>query len=191
MTNYGIGKRKLPKTLSDEERIKLINQPNTRYPTGLRDKCIISLMVNCGLRSKEILEIKTSDIEWNVGKTHICNTKYNKDRVVWLSDKDLELLRSWKEIKPTSKLLFPTLKGTPVQRRYLGAMIERRAKKAGIEKHLTPHMLRHTFATDLLKSGANLRIIQKSLGHTYLSTTAIYTHIHDDELKDAMKSLRK
>ena len=106
MTKYGIGKRKLPKTLNDEERIKLIKQPNTRYRTGLRDKCILLLMFNCGLRSKEVLELRTNNIDWNIGKLHLTNTKFSKERVVWINDSDLELLRKLREIKPKSDLLF-------------------------------------------------------------------------------------
>ena len=182
--------RKIPDTLNDIERTQLLKQPNIKAPTGLRDAAILRLMINAGFRSGEVLSLQTTDIDWISGKILIKEGKGKKDRVVWINEADLEFLRKWKEIKPNSPLLFSTLKGNKINDRYLRAMVKRRALRAGINKNVYPHLLRHSFATDLLRETKNIRLVQKALGHAHLSTTMIYTHIYDDELADAMKSFR-
>ena len=182
--------RKIPETLNDEERNLLLKQPNLRAPTGLRDAVMIRLMINAGLRSSEVINLKTEDVDWISGKIHIKQGKGSKDRIVWINEADLDYLRKWKEIKPITNLLFSTLKSRIINDRYLRAMVKRRAKNAGIKKDVHPHMLRHSFATDLLRESKNIRLVQKALGHSHLSTTMIYTHIYDDELASAMKSFR-
>ena len=182
--------RKIPDTLNSEERKLLLNQPNIKAPTGLRDAVMMRLMINAGLRSSEVINLSNNDVDWTSGKIHIKQGKGNKDRIVWINEDDLEFLRKWKQIKPKSTLLFSTLKGKIINDRYLRAMVKRRAKNAGISKDVHPHMLRHSFATDLLKESKNIRLVQKALGHSHLSTTMIYTHVYDDELALAMKSFR-
>ncbi len=183
--------RRLPDTLSLEEREALISQPNKRYRTGLRDLAIIKLMLNVGLRSSEVLNVSINDVDWVSGKLIVRRGKGDKDRIVWMNEDDLEIIRKWKELKPFSNLLFTTLAGKKINDRYLRAMIKRRALKIGIKKDVHPHLLRHTFATDLLKSTKNIRLVQKALGHANLSSTMIYTHIHDEELELAMKAFRR
>lgn len=183
-------KRRLPHTLNESERKALLSQPSTKAQTGIRDLAIIRLMINAGLRSSELLSLTTKDIDWISGKLTVHHGKGDKDRVVWINEDDLEILRKWRENKPKGELLFATLKGKQISDRYLRAMVKRRAKKAGITKDVHPHLLRHTFATDLLKDTKNIRLVQKALGHASLSSTMIYTHIYDEELSNAMKSLR-
>lgn len=183
--------RKLPDTLNDKERTALLSQPNKKAPTGLRDLAMVKLMLNAGLRAAEVLNISAQDLDWTSGKLIIKHGKGKKDRIVWINEDDLEITRSWKEIKPPNPFLFTTLQGKSINSRYLRAMVKRRAIKAGITKDVHPHLLRHTFATDLLKSTKNIRLVQKALGHASLSSTMIYTHIYDEELETALKSFRK
>ena len=153
---------------------------------------MIRLMLNAGLRSSEVLNLKVNDLNWMSGKLSIRQGKGQKDRILWLNEEDLELLQLWRERHPEQRdLLFTTLQGRPVSDRYLRAMVKRVADKAGIEKRVHPHLLRHSFATDLYRETKNIRLVQKALGHEDLSTTMIYTHIVDEELEDALRNFRK
>jgi integrase/recombinase XerD len=151
---------------------------------------MLRLMLNAGLRSSEVLNLKVRDVDWMSGKLMVRQGKGKKDRALWLNEEDLEILRKWRERKPESPRLFTTLKGDPINARYLRALVERLAKKAGLEKRVHPHTLRHTFATDLYKSTKDLRLVQKALGHANIQTTTIYTHIIDDDLENALRNLR-
>lgn len=187
--------RRIPEVLTEEEQERLLRQPNPRYRTGSRNLSLLRLMLDLGLRSAEMLSLKIDDIDWMSGKITVRQGKNNKDRVLWLGENDLELLRSWRERKSSiprkNDLLFVTLKGDPVLDRYLRYMVKRYARKAGISKDVHPHMLRHSFATDIYRETKNLRLTQKALGHASLSTTEIYTHIVDQELEEALKTFRK
>ncbi len=187
--------RRLPEVLTNDERRRLLAQPNLRAPTGLRHHCVIRLMLNAGLRAGEVLAIRRGDIDWDTGKLHVKQGKGSKDRVVWLNQDDQVLIHRWWEVRsrlphPRRGPLFSTLKGEAIDSRQLRATVKRLASKAGIEKDVHPHTLRHTFATDLYRTTKNLRVTQKALGHAHISTTEIYTHIVDDEVEAAMKSFR-
>jgi integrase/recombinase XerD len=182
--------RRLPDTLNNKERTALVSQPNKKARTGLRDIAMIRFMLNLGLRSSEVLNTMVLDIDWTSGKLLIRHGKGKKDRIVWINEEDLEVIKKWKETKPPSPFLFTTLKGNKINGRYMRAMVKRRAKKSGITKDVHPHLLRHTFATDLLRSTKNIRLVQKALGHASLSSTMIYTHVYDEELEAALKSFR-
>lgn len=179
----------LPDVLTNEEQAALLQQPNRRAPTGLRNLCMLKLMLDAGLRASEVLNIEPRHLDLNSGKL-IVKGKGAKDRILWISESNLELIRKWQERRPQSKYLFSTLKGERLDDRYLRQLVKRLAKKAGIEKDVHPHMLRHSFATDLFRQSKNIRLVQKALGHADLSTTMIYTHIVDDEMEDALKKLR-
>ena len=191
---------RLPEILTDDERDALLRQPNPRTPTGLRNLCMMRLMLNAGLRSSEVLNLKTGDINWITGTFKIKEGKGKKDRVLYLGENDLDLLKKWRSVKEGHKkygpvlsevkFLFPTLEGKLVDSRYMRAMVERYANRAGIEKDIHPHTLRHTFATDIYRQTKNIRLVQKALGHSNLATTMIYTHIIDEELEEAMKFFR-
>lgn len=182
--------RKIPETLTDDERSLLFDQPNMSVPTGIRDAAIIRLMINAGLRCMEVLNLRVNEINFDDGRVFIRQGKGKRDRIIWIGDEDLEILNNWVSLKPESEYMFTTLKGRVLMSRYIRAMIKRRARNAGITKDVHPHMLRHSFATDLLRRSRNIRLVQKALGHSSISTTMIYTHIYDEELSDAMKSLR-
>jgi integrase/recombinase XerD len=184
--------KKLPETLNTQERKALLAAPRLQAPTGHRDLCMMTLMLNAGLRASEVLHLRGRDIDWTSGQLMVREGKGKKDRTLWLSEPDLELLRAWRSRRPTAgELLFTTLHGTPVKDRDLRAMVKRRARKAGIIKDVHPHMLRHTFATDLYRVTKDIRLVQKTLGHADLSTTMIYTHLVDDDVAHAMRTFRQ
>ncbi len=183
---------RLPEVLTAEERAALLQQTTPRYPTGLRNRCLMLVMLDCGLRAREALQLAVRDIDWQSGKLKVRQGKGKKDRVLWLNEAALEWLRQWRERRPgQGAVLFTTLAGEPLRDNYLRAMVKRYGKKAGISKDVHPHMLRHTFATDLYRDTKNIRLVQKALGHTSLGTTMIYTHIVDDELEDALRKFRR
>lgn len=183
--------RKLPDILTDEEQKALLKQPNPRYLTGLRNLCLMRTMLDVGLRAREALNLTTRDVDWMSGKLFVRLGKGKKDRVVWLNEEGLDLLRKWKTKRPVQgELLFCTLKGGPIRDNYLREMVKRYSQKARIPKHVHPHTLRHTFASDLYRESKNIRLVQKALGHADLSTTMIYTHVVDEELEEAMKGFR-
>ena len=179
---------KLPEVLTQDECRALAAATNPRYLTGLRDRCIIRLMLNTGLRSAECLDLKLTDIDWNSGQMMVREGKGQKDRALWINPDVLELLQKWRARRPDgSDYLFITGKGGPVSGRALKAMVERRGKKAGLTKHVHPHTLRHSFATEMYRQTKDIRRVQKMLGHADLSTTMIYTHIVDEDVETAMK----
>ena len=183
--------KKLPEVLTEDERKRLMKQPNPGAPTGLRNLCMMRLMANTGLRVSEVISLKVNDIDWMSGRLTVRQGKGNKDRTLWVGEGDLELLERWREKRPAeSPELFTTLKGTHLDDRYIRTMVKRYAVKAGIDKDVHPHTLRHTFATDLLRDTKNIRLVQKALGHVSISTTMIYTHIVDDQLEEALRGFR-
>lgn len=184
--------RKLPKVLSEHEQERLLEQFNTRYPSTHRNLCLIRMMLDTGLRAGEVVAIRPDHLDMRAGKVMVREGKGAKDRAVWMSIELRDLIGDWLERRPTSKWLFPTRHGTKLQTRYLRSMVKKYAKKAGIAEveKVSPHTLRHTFATDLYRETKNIRLVQKALGHSDLSTTMIYTHIVDEELEEAMKTFR-
>jgi len=121
-------------------------------------------------------------------------SKDAKDRTLWIAEADIDRLTSWRErqAKACGKCghVFTTLGRRPLDHRYVQRMVKRYAAKAGIERNVSPHTLRHSFATDLYRETSKIRLVQKVLGHSDLSTTMIYTHIHDPEVEEALKSFR-
>ena len=119
-----------------------------------------------------------------------------KDRTLWIGEADINQLRAWRERQVGScggdpDHVFTTLRGDPLSNRYVQAMVARYVKRAGIDKRVSPHTLRHTFTTDLYADTLKIRLVQKVLGHSDLSTTMIYTHVFDPEVETALKAFRK
>jgi len=187
--------KKIPIFLTREEQDSLLRQPNKRYPTGMRNYLILKLGLDAGLRLSELNSLRWDNLNLMSGRLTVREGKGSKDRNLWISIKDIELFRNWKErqieeIGEGCKFIFTTLKGTQLSDRYIQGMVERYTRKAGINKKVSPHTLRHTFATDLYRETHNIRLVQKALGHSNLSTTMIYTHIVDEELEEALKTFR-
>ncbi len=187
--------RKVPEVLSAEEQGVLLKQPNPRYPTGERNQLILRMMLNAGLRLAETTSLCWQDIDLKTGRLNVQEGRGARSRVLWIGDADLEALCEWRErqardVEGRPGHVFTTLNGKPVSNRYVQAMVKRYALKAGIGKNVHPQLLRHTFATDIYRETASIRLTQKALGHADLSTTQIYTHIVDEELEGALKSFR-
>ena len=187
--------RKIPEVLTDYEQKQLINIFNTRYFYPLRNKTMIELFLCTGLRVSEMNELKWKDINLMTGQLKVVQGKNSKDRILWISEDMLEKLQEWKskEFERFGKceLVFCTSSKKSIDVRDIRDIVKKYSKKAKISKNVTPHTLRHSFATDLLRATKNIRLVQKALGHSDISTTMIYTHIVDDELEDALKNFRK
>lgn len=192
--------RKLPKILTSQEKEKLLSFWNTRYWSQKRNKIIIDFLLNTGLRISELINLRWTDINIQTGKIHIIAGKGEKDRMIWIDQETLEIIRKWRDTQlkklimksfEESKILFVFT--TSTNQKLDAGNLRRsiyRASKKSIGRKISPHLLRHTFASELLRETNNLRIVQKTLGHSDISTTQIYTHIVDSELESALKNKR-
>lgn len=180
--------------LSTEEVEALLKMPNQSAPTGLRNLCMLTLMLRCGLRVSEACQLHLRDVRWRDGQIHLRPeiAKGGREAVVYLDPHTEELLRRWKETRrhyaAGKPHLFTTLKGGPVSRQYCWQMVGRYGRRAGLERRVHPHMLRHTFACQLLAEGFNIREVQQLLRHADLRTTAQYLHVIDVELAAKIRS---
>ena len=176
---------KLPKVLAKEEIIKMISQTK-----NLKHKCIISLLYSSGLRRNELLELKLEDINSKRMLIRVEQAKGNKDRYTVLNKSVLEDLRKYFKIyKPKTYLFESPIPGNKYSNSSVLQIVVKAAKKAGIKERVTPHILRHSFATHLLESGTDIRYIQLLLGHNSTKTTEIYTHVATNsftEIKDLL-----
>ena len=187
--------RKIPEVLTAKEQEALLAQPNPRYLTGQRNRVMLRLMLDTGLRVAETLSLEWKDIDLNSGKVMVRQGKGAKDRTLWTGEANLAALIEWQERQANEctgspQNVFTTKEGGKLNPAYVRKMVKRLAVKAGIQKDDHPHTLRHTFATDLYRETTNLRLTQKALGHANVATTQIYTHIVDEELEVALKSFR-
>lgn len=184
--------KKLPEILEYEEIDRLKAIPNKRYPTGLRNRAIIDLMLNTGLRVSEVVNLKPGDIKLtDKPKVTVKNGKGAKDRIVTLRADIIDILKAWENIKPKgTKLYFTTLKGTQLSREYIFMMIKRYSKKAGIDKNIHPHTLRHTFATDYYRQTKDIENLKRILGHTDIKTTDIYITLSNIDVENGMNSTK-
>ena len=181
--------KKLPKVLTPEEQRVLIAQPNPRYVSGLRNRCLIRVGLEAGLRAGELVALKPEHLDMLTCRLVVREGKGAKELVLWISDDLRDFIGLWLARRPTSEWLFPTRDGGQLDTRYLRTMVKHYAVKAGVSEaeRVTPHILRHTFATDLLRETKNIRLVQKALGHSDVSTTMIYTHVFDEELEQALR----
>ena len=183
--------RSIPKVLDDDEVDALVEIFNTRYVNGLKNKSMIRLMLECGLRVSEVSDLKRDDVDMMAYQLVVREGKGGKDRQLWFPEDLQDLLGDWLERRPETDegWMFPTRSGSRTNPRSIRRTVKTYAKRAGISwaEDVSPHTLRHTFATRLLRRTGNIRLVQKALGHSDLSTTMIYTHIVDEELESAMK----
>jgi integrase/recombinase XerD len=167
-----IKEHKLPKVLSKEEVLSIIDHTN-----NMKHRCIVSLLYSAGLRRSELINLKIPDIDSKRMLIRVEDAKGNKDRYSLLSNTVLQdLRRYYLQYKP-QKYLFEGPHNEKYSSTSIASIIKNAAEKAGIKKNVTPHMLRHSFATHLLENGTDLRNIQALLGHNSLKTTEIYTHV--------------
>jgi len=181
--------KRLPKVLTPEEQRALVAQPNPRYLSGLRNRCLLRVMLEAGLRAGEVVALRPDHLDMRTCRLLVREGKGAKDRVLWVTDDLRDLIGVWLARRPASDWLFPTRDGGQINTRYLRTMVKQYAVKAGVSEadRVTPHVLRHTFATDLLRETKNIRLVQKALGHSDVSTTMIYTHVFDEELEEALR----
>jgi integrase/recombinase XerD len=182
----------IPKFLNRDETEKLIAAPDTTKPSGKRDKAMFELLYATGIRVSELVNLRTSNLDAGLGLVRVTG-KGNKQRIVpvhagalaaiadYLNDARLALLKG-----RASPSLFVTARGGAMTRQGFWAAVRMNGKRAGIFHNLSPHVLRHTFATHLLEGGADLRSVQTMLGHADLSTTEIYTHVVRSRLRNTL-----
>lgn len=178
----------LPKNLSEQDVSQLLDAPDSTTPIGLRDKAMLEVLYACGLRVSELIHLSLAEVNLNAGWLQI-KGKGDKIRLVPLGDMASEVLENYlktarpklnvkKGIKPSDcQAVFLTKQGGYMTRQNFWYMIKFYANQIGIEQNISPHTLRHAFATHLLNHGADLRSVQLLLGHSDLSTTQIYTHV--------------
>ncbi len=182
--------RNLPETLNAAEVERLLQQPRGLTPLSLRDRAVLETMYATGARVSELSELRMQQLHLRAGYLRVLG-KGDKERLVPLGEYALEALQRYLEsARPRllgdkqSSHVFLNHRGTRLSRQSIWKMIKRYAEQAGIRKNLSPHMLRHSFATHLLEHGADLRTLQSLLGHADVSTTQIYTHIAKSRLKE-------
>ncbi|OCQ53263.1 Tyrosine recombinase XerD [Photorhabdus australis subsp. thailandensis] len=182
--------KRLPKDLSEKQVEALLNAPCTDQPVELRDKAMLEVLYACGLRVSELVGLTLSDVSLRQGVVRVIG-KGNKERLVPLGEEAVYWLENYMEYGrdgllngATLDVLFPSNRGRQMTRQTFWHRIKHYALLAGIDtERLSPHVLRHAFATHLLNHGADLRVVQMLLGHSDLSTTQIYTHVATERLR--------
>jgi integrase/recombinase XerD len=182
--------RSLPRSLMEEEVEALLAAPTVSDPLGHRDRTMLEVLYATGLRVSELVNMKLAQVNLNQGVLRIVG-KGDRERLIPLGEEAVEWVQQFLQgprveilLERQTDYLFPTRRGDRMTRQAFWHIIKRYARKAGIAKELSPHTLRHAFATHLLNHGADLRVVQMLLGHSDLSTTQIYTHVARERLKD-------
>ncbi len=183
-------KTKLPDVLGQEETIKLLEQPRTGNTAGLRDRAMLELMYATGMRVSELLALNVDNVDWQQGYVR-CRGKGAKERIIPIGSvakhylaEYLARARAKIMAGKGEKALFLNMRGRRLTRQGFWKIIKKYAREAGIKKEITPHTLRHSFATHLLENGADLRSVQEMLGHADITTTQIYTHLTSAKLRE-------
>ena len=175
----------LPGALTREEMTRLIEYNYPQNLKGLRDRAIIEMLYSSGVRVGELISLKIKDMDFK-GKTVNVLGKGKKERLLPVTSQAIDSIENYLMKRPTGKdkdsIIFCNLKGEPLTERGVQYIIDTLARNCGIYRKITPHMLRHSFATHFLENGMNLRYLQALLGHSNLSTTEIYTHLSIEEL---------
>jgi integrase/recombinase XerD len=181
--------RNLPKSLSEQDVEQLLNAPDIQTPLGLRDRTMFEVLYATGLRVSELVTLRITQVSMDMGVVRVMG-KGSKERLVPLGEESLDWLRHYLADgrgvlldKQMSNSLFVTARGEGMTRQMFWYLIKKHAKHGGLNKSLSPHTLRHAFATHLLNHGADLRVVQMLLGHADISTTQIYTHVARERLK--------
>jgi integrase/recombinase XerD len=192
--------KRLPDVLTLDEQQTLLKQPNPRYPTGERNRLLMALMLDTGLRLAETIHLQWAHVDMLRGKIRVENGKGGKDANLWTHADNLASLQKWRDRQEKvlaerghpepAVYVFTTLDGGPLHPRYVERMVKRYALKAGLTKDVYPHLLRHCFGTDLYRFTKDILVTQRGLRHGSVKTTQIYAHIVDDEVEAAMTNFR-
>lgn len=179
----------LPVSLSADDVIKLLNSPDQSTPLGLRDYAMLEMLYSCGFRVTELISLQYSQINFEVGYVRVVG-KGNKERLIPIGEMALDAVRQYIQQARSILLkgrmsddLFISNRGTAMTRQAFWYIIKKHVAQIGITGDISPHTLRHAFATHLVNNGADLRVVQMLLGHSSLSTTQIYTHVAKERLK--------
>jgi len=182
--------RSLPKSLSESEIESLLLAPTVSDPLGHRDRAMLEVLYATGLRVSELVGLRAGQVNMSQGVVRVLG-KGNRERLIPLGEEAVRWLSGFITgprgeilLERSTDYLFPTRRGDRMTRQAFWHIIKRYARKAGIERDLSPHTLRHAFATHLLNHGADLRVVQMLLGHSDLSTTQIYTHVARERMKE-------
>lgn len=184
---------RLPKYLSEDEMTRLLDAPDTSSPRGLRDRAVLETFYATGMRVSELCGLDLGDVEWTLDFVR-CTGKGNKQRLIPIHPTAKRAMQDYLENgRPAldrncePRAFFLSQQGRRLSRDTCFKMVERYRVIAGIPRHVSPHTLRHTFATHLLAHGADLRVLQHLLGHANLDTTQIYTHVDPERLRDVIR----
>ena len=184
---------RLPSVLSPGEMEELLRQPDSRRPQGVRDRAMLELLYAAGLRVSELVRLSVNDVNLEVGVVR-ARGKGSKERIVPLGQAACRALKEYLDgprrlhpLRTSNPPLFVGPRGRELTRQGVWKLLKGYARKAGVRKRITPHTLRHSFATHLLEGGADLRTVQILLGHVNIATTEIYTHVSKDQLKSVHK----
>jgi integrase/recombinase XerD len=182
--------RSLPKSMSEPEVESLLAAPLVSDPLGHRDRAMLEVLYATGLRVSELVSLKVTQVNVQQGVIRVLG-KGNRERLIPLGEEAVRWLQAFVAgprgeilLDRNTDSLFPTRRGDRMTRQAFWHIIKRYARKAGVDRELSPHTLRHAFATHLLNHGADLRVVQMLLGHSDLSTTQIYTHVARERMKD-------
>ena len=182
--------RSLPQSLTEQDVDALLASPKVAEPLGHRDRTMLEVLYATGVRVSELINLKLGQINLNQGVLRIVG-KGDRERLIPLGDEAQDWIREFIDgprgeilLERQTEFLFPTRRGDRMTRQAFWHIIKRYAKKAGIVKKLSPHTVRHAFATHLLNNGADLRVVQLLLGHSDVSTTQIYTHVARERMKE-------
>ena len=182
--------RPLPDTLSTEEIDRLIGSIEDSTTKGLRDRAILEVLYSCGLRVSELCDLKLGDLFFAEGYIRVIG-KGNKQRLVPVSSIARSRIQLYMDVRQKDKqkeeILFLNNRGKKLTRVMIFTIIKQAAQRAGIDKKISPHTFRHSFATHLLEGGANIRQVQELLGHENILTTEIYTHLDDSHLRQTLE----
>ncbi len=180
--------RRLPKFLTPDEVRVILQAPDLSTPSGLRDRAMLEVLYATGIRVAELVALRVPDLQWE-GELRVTG-KGRRERVVLVADAAVEALRRYLQfgrprLSPTrgTEAVFVNARGGPLTDRGVRLILDRAIRQAALARRVSPHVLRHTFATHLLDGGADLRTVQELLGHVNLATTQIYTHVSRDWLK--------
>jgi len=183
--------QRLPRVLSRDEVNRLLDQPRGAGPLAMRDRALLEVMYACGLRASEAVGLELADVDLEEGLLR-ARGKGSKERLVPIGRTALAALRGYcRGARPSllgersASRLFLNRRGSGLTRQGLYKIVQGHARRAGLAEKMSPHTLRHTFATHLLAGGCDLRSLQEMLGHADLSTTQVYTHLSAERLKDA------